>query len=110
MSKDRIDLSAIQANLTVSGKHFTYIGSAPFTSAGAQVRVVQEPSSNLTLVEATLAGDSSPDLEIRLAGILNLTAANFVLTGGWMEPPIGGSTGSFTAQSLISTSLTSNHS
>jgi hypothetical protein len=80
-AKDVIDLSWINANPTSSSvKNFTFIGSGAFTSAGAQVRVVQDAALDETLVEATMTGDTSPDLEIRVGGLLNLTAANFALT------------------------------
>ena len=80
-AKDVIDLSAIDANPATTGvQNFTFIGTAAFTGAGAQVRFQQDPASNQTLVEATMAGDSSPDLDIRIGGVWNLTAANFALT------------------------------
>ena len=61
-------------------QNFTFIGTAPFSGAGAQVRYVQDPAHNMTYVEADLAGDSTPDFYIRLAGLQTLTAANFALT------------------------------
>ena len=80
VNKDVIDLSAIDASLTQPNVSFTFIGTSAFTSAGAQVRYQQDASNDITYVEATLAGESSPDLEIRLNGLLNLTAADFALT------------------------------
>jgi hypothetical protein len=83
-NKDVIDLSHIDANLAVAGaQNFTFIGTAAFSGAGAQVRYQQDPTDNVTYVEADLAGDSgnvSPDLEIMLGGLQTLTAANFALT------------------------------
>jgi hypothetical protein len=79
--KDVIDLSAIDANLSVAGvQSFTFIGTAPFSGSGGQVRYQLDPTNNQTLVEADLAGDSAPDLEIRLSGLVNLSAADFALT------------------------------
>ena len=58
-AKDVIDLSHIDANLVVAGvQKFTFIGTAPFSGAGAQVRYVQDPANNMTCVQADLAGDS----------------------------------------------------
>ncbi len=59
-AKDVIDLSRIDANLTAPGvQKFTFIGTAPFSGAGAQVRYQQDPTTDVTYVEADLAGDSS---------------------------------------------------
>ncbi len=93
-AKDVIDLSAINSNpggIAGAASNFTFIGTAAFTAAGDEVRTVYNPSNNITYVEANLAGDASygeigsgadkaPDLVIRLAGDVNLTAANFALT------------------------------
>jgi serralysin len=80
-SKDVIDLSSIDANPAIPGvQNLTFIGGASFSNAGAQVRVVQNVSGNQTDVYATMAGSANPVFEVRLAGLLNLTAANFALT------------------------------
>src|SRR5271163_2944045 len=83
-AKDVIDLSRIDANITTPGlQYFTFIGTAPFSGTGAQVRYQLNPATDQTFVEADLAGDSgaySPDLEIVLTGLVPLTAANFALT------------------------------
>src|SRR5208283_6128288 len=80
-AKDVFDLSHIDANLTQAGlQNFTFIGTNAFTSAGAQVRYQQDPTTNTTWVEATLAGDTTPDLVIQMVGLYTLTAANFALT------------------------------
>ena len=80
-AKDVIDLSHIDASLAAAGvQNFTFIGTAPFSGGGAQVRYVQDPAHNITYVEADLAGNSTPDLFIRVAGLQTLTAANFALT------------------------------
>ena len=82
--KDVIDLSSIGAYsglYRASPKaNFTFIGTAPFSGAGGQVRYQYDAALNETFVEADVVGDSSADLEIRLAGDINLTAANFALT------------------------------
>ena len=78
-SKDVIDLSRIDANPTVAGiQSFTYIGTAAFSGAGAQVRY--QISGGTTTVQAKLAGNSSADLTINIAGAIPLSAADFALT------------------------------
>ena len=83
-AKDVIDLSHIDANVTTPGlQHFTFIGSARFGGAAAEVRYQLDPSKHVTYVEADLASDAnnlSPDFTITLGGLINLTAANFALT------------------------------
>jgi hypothetical protein len=80
-AKDVIDLSHIDANITTPGlQTFTFIGSAPFSGAGGQVRYQLDPTKGVTYVQAALAGDTSADFTITLQGLLPLTAANFALT------------------------------
>ena len=80
-AKDVIDLSHIDSNLTTPGvQNFTFIGTAAFSGGGAQVRYQQDPAHNATYVQAELAGNSSPDLVIRISGLQTLTAGNFALT------------------------------
>ena len=80
-AKDVIDLSHIDANLTAAGlQSFAFIGTAPFSGSGAEVRYQQDPTRDMTYVEADLSGDSSPDLYIELYGLQTLSAANFALT------------------------------
>ncbi len=81
-AKDVIDLSNMDADLTTPGTQpFTFIGTSAFTAAGAQVNYQYNAASNLTYVEATLAGDTAPDFEVEISGAVTLTAANFALTG-----------------------------
>ena len=85
-TKDVIDLSRIDADLSAAGiQNFTFIGTNAFTSAGGEVRYEQDPTTGETLVQAELAGnslvgDAPVDFQIRLDGLLTLTAANFALT------------------------------
>jgi len=80
-AKDVIDLSHLDADLTTAGvQSFKFIGAAPFSGAGGEVRVQQDSAHNITYVQADLVGDASADLSIRLTGLLTLTAANFALT------------------------------
>ncbi len=105
VATDVIDLHDLNAEPGSSPPvNFTFIGSAAFSSAGGEVRIVQDIAHNQTLVEADLVGDSSADLEIRISGLLNLTAANFALTNAQYEADIAPSTtvASFlTSQSLL---------
>jgi hypothetical protein len=82
--KDVIDLSSIDANTGLYSAaptaNFTFIGTAPFSGSGGQVRYQYDAALNETLAEADVVGDSSADLEIRLTGDINLTAGNFALT------------------------------
>ena len=59
---------------------FTFIGTNAFTSAGAQVRYQLDRANDTTIVQATLAGDTAPDIQIDINGLVPLTAANFALT------------------------------
>ena len=83
-AKDVIDLSRIDGNLSTAGvQNFAFIGSAPFSGLGAQVRYQLDPVKDVTYVQADLAGDSgnaTPDFTITLAGLVPLTAANVALT------------------------------
>jgi hypothetical protein len=79
--RDIFDLSPIDANTFAAGQQsFSYIGTAAFSGTGAQVRYYQDPSTNLTFVEAKLAGDTSADLTIAMSGLYTLSASNFALT------------------------------
>ena len=83
-ARDVIDLSRMDSDLTRAGvQSFTFIGSAAFSGAGAQVRYQLNPAKNVTYVQADLAGDAgnvTPDFTITLSGLRPLTAANFALT------------------------------
>jgi hypothetical protein len=79
-AKDVIDLSHLDAdNLTAGIQNFTFIGSAPF-DGGAEVRYQLDPTNNDTIVQAALAGDTTPDFTITLQALTPLTTANFALT------------------------------
>jgi Peptidase M10 serralysin C terminal len=81
-AKDVLDLSHIDADPSTAGvQNFTFIGTAPFSGAGDEVWYWQDPAKGLTYIEADLAGGQTPDdLQIALAGLQTLTAANFALT------------------------------
>jgi hypothetical protein len=93
VATDVIDLHAINANvLSPEFKNLRFIGSAAFSSAGGEVRVEQDVAHGITLVQANLIGNTTADLSVRINGLLNLTAANFVLTTAQYEAAIAGST------------------
>jgi Peptidase M10 serralysin C terminal len=86
-AKDVFDLSAINADPQGAMQNFTFIGTAPFSGSAGQVRYQYNPSTNQTLVQAELVGDSiaiagsdKADFQIKLSGNVTLTAANFALT------------------------------
>ena len=80
-AKDVINLSPIDANLTAAGvQAFAFIGTNAFTGAGAQVRYQLDPTNGDTIVQATLAGDTTPDWQIQIAGLVPLATSNFALT------------------------------
>ena len=80
-AKDVIDLSRIDGDVLTAGvQNFTFIGSAPFSGSGAEVRYQLNPTTGTTTVQAALAGDNTADFSITLYGLVPLTAANFALT------------------------------
>ena len=90
-AKDVIDLSQIDADLTAAGvQNFTFIGTNAFTSAGAEVRYQLNTANDTTLVQATLAGDTTPDLQIQISGLVPLTASNFALTSSQSQADLAG--------------------
>ncbi|ACK68554.1 Hemolysin-type calcium-binding region [Gloeothece citriformis PCC 7424] len=81
---DRIDLSAIDANLDVAGNQaFSFIGTNDFSGAGVgQVRFTQVFDSNpRTVIEIDREGDNNltTDMQIALSGIVNLSSSSFIL-------------------------------
>jgi hypothetical protein len=80
-AKDVIDLSHVDGDIITPGvQNFTFIGSAPFSGVGAEVRYQVNPTTDITSVQAALAGDATADFSIALEGLAPLTAANFALT------------------------------
>ena len=79
--RDVFDLSRIDADMSTAGQQsFSYIGTAAFSGTGAQVRYYQDPSTNLTYVQAKLAGETTADMSIAMNGLYTLSASNFALT------------------------------
>jgi Ca2+-binding RTX toxin-like protein len=77
--QDKIDLSAIDAVLGGADDAFGFIGTQAFGAGGACVRYQRNETAGTTLIELHLAGSSSPDMQIVLSGLYDLTAASFVL-------------------------------
>jgi serralysin len=105
VSKDVIDLSRIDANPALAGlQNLQFIGSGNFTSAGGEMRVVQDVAHNITYVQATMAGSTTPVFQIALNGLLNLTAANFALTASQANL-LNHDTATYYANGKVKTSL-----
>jgi serralysin len=75
---DRIDLSAIDANLVASGNQaFTFIGSAPLSGTPGEINFVH--SSGDTLIQLQTGTSADPEAVILLPGIHVPEASWFVL-------------------------------
>jgi Ca2+-binding RTX toxin-like protein len=71
---DRIDLSAIDANVTLAGNQaFTFIGAAPFSSTAGELRYAGG------IVSGDVNGDGVLDLRFRIGNAIALDAGDFVL-------------------------------
>jgi Ca2+-binding RTX toxin-like protein/subtilisin-like proprotein convertase family protein len=72
---DKLDLSTLDANLTLAGNQaFGFVGDAAFSAAG-QVRY----DTGTGLVQVNVDATLGADLEIQLVGVASLAATNFVL-------------------------------
>ena len=75
---DRIVLDAIDANVNAAGDQaFTWLGTGAFTRVAGQLRYAQEGGN--TMVYGDVDGDGVADFAIRLDGLINLSAGDFVL-------------------------------
>lgn len=76
---DRIDLSAIDANLGMNGNQaFSFIGAGFFTGKAAQLRSVSAKDGT-TIVSGDLNGDRAADFQVKVVGAKALTSADFYL-------------------------------
>lgn len=76
--RDRIDLSALDANLlTGPNDAFSFIGGAAFSGQAGELRAVRGPAK--TYVQADFDGDARPDLAVQLHGLYTLSAGDFIL-------------------------------
>ncbi|MQW95073.1 hypothetical protein EPK84_07220 (plasmid) [Sinorhizobium fredii] len=75
---DRIDLSAIDANATVSGNEaFTFLGTAVFTGRAGELRYSKQASD--TYIYGDINGDRKVDFAIHLDDALTLSKDHFLL-------------------------------
>jgi Ca2+-binding RTX toxin-like protein len=79
---DQIDVSPIDASVLAAGNNaFTFVGTAAFTGS-AQLRYRQVDATgtanDYTIVEASTDADVTPELVVRLKGLMTLTSGNFV--------------------------------
>ncbi len=74
---DRIHLSALDANPALAGDQgFSFIGKGAFSATG-QVRFFAE--GDHTVVEVNTAGSNGAELQVELAGHINLVGEDFIL-------------------------------
>ncbi|MBP1860823.1 calcium-binding protein [Rhizobium herbae] len=75
---DRLDLSTIDANATVSGDQaFTYLGTAIFTGTAGELRYIKQASD--TYIYGDVNGDKKVDFAIHLDDAISLSNGNFIL-------------------------------
>jgi Ca2+-binding RTX toxin-like protein len=75
---DKIDLSSMDAEEAVEGKQdFTFAGNADTFIAPGQVRYFQ--SGGDTFIVATVAGDLEVDFSVKVSGLVDFAATDFVL-------------------------------
>jgi serralysin len=76
---DRIDLSAIDADVTSVGQQaFTFIGDSGFTNTAGELRYAFV-ENHQTVLMADVDGDGLADGYIRFAGAIDFTAADLIL-------------------------------
>lgn len=77
-AKDKIDLSAIDANTALSGNQaFSFIGTAAFSDKAGQLRY--ELKSGDTFIQGDINGDGVRDFTIILDASVNLKVGDFIL-------------------------------
>jgi Ca2+-binding RTX toxin-like protein len=81
VASDKLDLSLIDANLSIAGDQaFAFIGNNNFSAEGGQVRFYT--SGRNLIVQAEIKGDDNiiADMEIQLnVGLASITAASIIL-------------------------------
>ena len=76
---DHVDLAAIDADTSAAGDQaFSFIGSAAFSHAAAQLRQTGDGAGN-TVIEGDIQGDGVGDFQILLKGAYALQGADFIL-------------------------------
>jgi len=75
---DTISLTGIDANTTAGGNQaFSFVGDSAFSGTAGELRYAQ--AGGQTVVEMDRDGDGVADLYLTLDGLVDLTAADFVL-------------------------------
>lgn len=75
---DKIDLSLIDANLTIAGdQSFAFRGTGAFISSGGEVRYFMMGDSTFVLVDND--ADADAEMMFRLDGVSGVTAVDFIL-------------------------------
>lgn len=79
--RDRIDLSAIDANGPAAGHSFTWLGTKAFTGHAGDLRWYTTTSNGkaVTIVEGDIDGNRAADFRIELDGKLKLAPGDFLL-------------------------------
>jgi Ca2+-binding RTX toxin-like protein len=76
--KDKIDLSAIDANLSRTGNQaFSFIGANDFSGRAGELRY--DKLETFTVVEGDVNGDGAADFSITLKGVHTLSKGYFIL-------------------------------
>lgn len=76
--EDRIEISRFDAQTDVGGNNaFSFIGSGQFSGTSGELRY--QKYGSWTLVAADVDGDGVADWELRLEGVMDLTASDFLL-------------------------------
>ena len=76
--EDRIEISRFDADTTQGFKqHFTFVGDAGLSGTAGELTYVHAGGN--TIVMADTNGDSLPDFEIELTGLVTLTVDDFLL-------------------------------
>jgi hypothetical protein len=80
VASDKLDLSSIDANLSIEGNQaFAFIGKDNFSAEGGQVRFYTSGSDLIVQAEIKGDGDIIADMEIQLNGLASITAASITL-------------------------------
>lgn len=77
---DRIDISVFDANTTLTGiQDFTFLGESATSPLAGQLRTRYDSAANLTYVEGNTNANATMEFQIKLAGQISLSAADFVI-------------------------------
>jgi serralysin len=75
---DKIDLSAIDANRSLAGNQaFVFRGLGDFRAPFGEVRIIEGGGNTLVMVD--IDGDGASEMNIRVDGVVGLTAGDFLL-------------------------------